>query len=91
MEIDDNGPGPDRPELALQGGPGDARSSDEPRLWNKGQMAIIHSEPQPHIDPDGMEDGESGLTGRRANPGGGQRWAFRARHWSLLGGRGTRG
>lgn len=75
MEIDDGGPEPDRPELGLPGGPAETLGGREPADWNKGQMAITHGEPQPHIDPDRMADSETGPTGRRANPGGGQRWA----------------
>lgn len=43
--------------------------------WNKGEMAITHGEPQHRIDPASMGDSEAGPSGRRANPGGGERWA----------------
>jgi hypothetical protein len=74
MEIDDAGPEPNRPELAEQGGPGEVLGDREPEDWNKGQMAITHGEPQPHIDADAMPESEGGPTGRRSNPGGGERF-----------------
>ena len=43
--------------------------------WNKGQLVFDDgADPQPRIDPDLMEDGEAGPTGRRADDGGGQRF-----------------
>jgi hypothetical protein len=37
-------------------------------------MAVTHGEAQPRIDPADMEESESGLTGGRSNPGGGERF-----------------
>jgi hypothetical protein len=53
-------------------------SGDEGRSapgWNKGQMAIDDGdEAQPRYDPDTMPESETGPTGGRANPGGGERF-----------------
>jgi hypothetical protein len=72
LRIDDEADDPLAP--TTRPGPSTDPSRDEPG-WNKGQMAIDDAgEAQPRYDPDTMAESETGPTGGRSNPGGGERF-----------------
>lgn len=77
MRFDDEGRDPLPPEAEDEAAPGaDAgRPGEDVRDWNKGQMAFDDGqEGERWRDPDEMPPSESGFSGGRSNPGGGQRF-----------------